>query len=395
MYKYCGNSPWLQQTLYVKLDTFIHTNMSAAVPEYFQGFGVDLPENWNKPKLVKYTHKPLGEHDVVLKNIACGLCGSDLHTITGKWMALNRPDLVVGHEIIGNVIAVGPKVKDIKIGDRCGIGAHCTSCMEPSCGRCSNDNEQYCKRNGVSTYNDVDKSADGYVTQGGYASHSIAHEQFVFPIPEALETVHAAPLMCAGLTVFSPLVRNCGYDATGKTVGIVGIGGLGHLAIQFANAIGAKVYAFSRSSSKKDQAIQMGAHEFIATGEEKDWVSKYDDTFDFILNCASGIDFDLTSYLSVMKVDGKFVSVGMPAASEKFDVSPFAFIANSSNFGASLLGSKKEALKMLEIAAEKGVKPWVEEVPISEEGCHVALTRCEEGDVRYRFVFTEFDKAFK
>lgn len=367
----------------------------SVVPEYFQGFGVDKAENWNKPKLVKYKHKTVGDNDVVLENIACGLCGSDILTASGQWTNLLRDDLVVGHEIIGHVIAVGSKVTSVKIGQRCGIGAHCSSCMESSCGRCSNDNEQYCKNNGVGTYNAVDKSADDYVTQGGYASHSVAHEQFVFPIPDALETIHAAPLMCAGLTVFSPIVRNVGYDAKGKTVGIIGIGGLGHLAIQFAHAIGAKVVAFSRSSNKKDQALKMGADAFIATGEEKDWTSKYDDYFDLVLNCAAGSDLSLDSYLSTLKVDAKFVSVGLPPSKDKYEVSPFSFVGNAGNFGSSLLGSKKEALAMLDIAVKHGVKPWVEEVPISEAGCNTALTRCEKGDVRYRFVFTEFDKAFK
>lgn len=364
------------------------------VPTHFQGFGVDKAENWNHPKLVSYEAKKVGENDVVLKNICCGLCGSDILTANGKWSPLLRKDLVVGHEIIGHVIAVGSKVTAVKVGDRCGIGAHSSSCMKSSCGRCSSDNEQYCKFNGVGTYNAKDNN-DGYITQGGYASHSIAHEQFVFPIPDELSSVHAAPLMCAGLTVFSPIVRNVGYDATGKTVGIIGIGGLGHLAIQFAHAIGAKVIAFSRSSNKKDQAIKMGAHEFIATGEEKNWVEKYDDSFDFILNCASGSDLSLDEYLSVLKVDAKFVSAGLPPSEDKYKVSPFAFVQNAANFGSSLLGSKKEALKMLEIAVKHDVKPWVEEVPISEEGCHTALTRCDNGDVRYRFVFTEFDKAFK
>ncbi|CAK7894647.1 NADP-dependent alcohol dehydrogenase 7 [[Candida] anglica] len=368
--------------------------MSTTVPEYFQGFGVDKAENWNKPKLVSYKGKAVGDNDVVLKNIACGLCGSDILTASGQWSPLLRDDLVVGHEIIGHVIAVGKNVTQVKIGQRCGIGAHSSSCMSDSCGRCSTDNEQYCKINGVGTYNAVD-ATDKYVTQGGYSSHSVAHEQFVFPIPDELETSHAAPLMCAGLTVFSPLVRNIGRDAKGKTVGIIGIGGLGHLAIQFAHALGANVIAFSRSSSKKDQAVTMGASTFIATGEEKDWTTTYDDKFDFILNCASGTDLDLDSYLSVLKVDAKFVSAGLPPSADKYSVSPFSFVKNAGNFGSSLLGSKVEALEMLKIAAEHGVKPWVEEIPISEANCNTALTRCNDGDVRYRFVFTEFDKAFK
>jgi len=365
--------------------------MTVSIPDQFQGFAVDSSENWNKPKLVSYKRKQINPHDVVIKNICCGLCGSDIHTLSGAWTPLKRSDAVVGHEIIGNVIAVGDDVTEFKIGDRVGIGAASSACGK--CSRCLNGNEQYCA-NLVATYNAIDTSSDNYVTQGGYSSHSIANEKFVFAIPEALESTVAAPLMCAGLTVYSPLVRNVGTNAKGKTVGIVGIGGLGHLAIQFAAALGAEVYAFSRSSSKKEEAQKMGATHFIATAEEKDWTEKYHDKFDFILNCASGADLSVTSFFDVLKVDAKFISVGLPPAHETFSISPFSLIRNAGSFGASLLGSKKEALDMLQLAADKGVKPWIEEVPISEEGCNSALTRCDSGDVRYRFVFTEFDKAF-
>lgn len=364
----------------------------AEIPSKFQGFGVGDPANWNKPKFVEYEPKKLLAHDVVIKNICNGLCGTDIHTLQANWSPIKRDDLVVGHEIIGTVIAIGDKVEQVKIGDRVGIGAAVNSCYD--CARCDHENEQYCHQV-VSTYNAIDTFSDDYVTQGGYASHSIAHEQFCFPIPDKLDSVSAAPLMCAGLTVYSPLVRNLRKARENPTVGIIGIGGLGHLALQFANALGARVVAFSRSSSKKDEAFKLGAHEFIATGEEKDWTKKYADTFDFILNCASGVDgLNLNDYLDVLTVDGKFVSVGLPPVKDTFEVTPFSFLKNAGSFGSSFLGSKAEALEMLELAAEKGVKPWVEEIPISEKGCEEALNRCNEGDVRYRFVFTDYDKAF-
>ncbi|RLV96566.1 NADP-dependent alcohol dehydrogenase 7 [Spathaspora sp. JA1] len=366
--------------------------MTFAVPETFKGFGVDKKENWNKPKLVEYKPKQINDFDVVLENEACGLCYSDIHTLQSNWGPYRRNDLVVGHEIVGKVIAVGSKVTEFKIGQRVGIGAGNSACRD--CGRCNHDNEQYCKKM-AGTYNNVDPRSNDYVTQGGYSSHSIADEKFVFAIPDSIPSPVAAPLMCAGITVFSPLIRNLGKDAKGKTVGIIGIGGLGHLAVQFAHALGAKVVAFSRTSSKKDQAIKLGADEFVATAEDKEWTSKYDDEFDFILNCASGIDgLNLSDYLGVLKVDSKFISVGLPPAKEQFGVSPFTFLKNGVAFGSSLLGSKTEIIEMLRIAGEYNVKPWIEEVPIGEEACSKALERCEAGDVRYRFVFTEFDKAF-
>lgn len=366
--------------------------MTVDVPNTFQGFAVDSSKNWNKPKLVSFPRKAIQPTDVVIKNICCGLCGTDVHTTQENWSPLKRPDAVVGHEIIGTVIAVGDKVKEIKVGDRVGIGAAATSCCE--CSRCENDNEQYCSKV-VSTYNAVDSFSDGYVTQGGYSSHSIANEQYVFPIPDGLDSVSAAPLMCAGLTVYSPLVRGI-RNIKNPVVAIVGIGGLGHLAVQFAKALGAEVYAFSRTSAKKEEAVSFGADGFIATHEEKDWASKYHDKFDLILNCASRVEgFVLDQYLATLKVDSRFVSVGLPPAKDKFELTPFSFLANGGSFGSSFLGSKAEALEMLELAAAKGIKPVVEEIPISEEGCEKALTRCDNGDVRYRFVFTKYDEAFK
>lgn len=363
----------------------------SVVPDNFKGFAVDSKSNWNKPKLISYPRKQIQPTDVVIKNICCGLCGTDIHTTQESWAPMKRKDLVVGHEVIGTVIAVGDEVKSFKIGDRVGLGAAACACG--SCSRCEQDNEQYC-RTRVSTYNGIDSFSGNYVTQGGYSSHSIADEQFVFPIPDDLDSVSAAPLMCAGLTVYSPLVRNIGHKKN-PVVGVIGIGGLGHLAIQFAKALGAEVYAFSRTLAKKDEALAFGATTFIATQEDSDWESASFDKFDLVLNCASRVDgFVLDKYLRCLRVDGRFVSVGLPPAEDSFQLNPFSFLLNAGSFGSSLLGSKKEAMDMLKLAAEKGVKPMVEEIPISEENCEVALTRCENGDVRYRFVFTDYDAAF-
>lgn len=363
-----------------------------ALPEFFYGYGVDKSENWNKPKLVKYEPKPLRPKDVTIKVECCGICGSDVHTLRGNWGPLLRPDLVVGHEVVGTVVHTGNDVKNFKRGDRVGLGARCTACMK--CQRCKEGNEQYCKFN-TGTYNAEDPFAGNYVTQGGYANYIRGHEHFIFPIPEELKLEEAAPLMCAGLTVYSPLVRALGNDAKGKTVGVIGIGGLGHLAIQFAKAMGATVIAFSRSSAKRKEALQMGANDLIATQEEDSWSDKYSDFFDLIVNCASGFsDIDLDSYISVMKVNGSFISVGIPEDNEHFNISGTCMLANGTSISQSSLGNRQEALDMLKLAAAKDIKPWIEKIPLSEEGCTEALTRCQNGDVRYRFVLTDYDKAF-
>ncbi|KAK7679511.1 hypothetical protein QCA50_017412 [Cerrena zonata] len=307
--------------------------MTVDIPAKFQGFGVHDKEHWSEPKFVEYTPKKVLAHDVVLKNICNGLCGTDIHTLKANWSPLKRDDLVVGHEIIGTVIAVGDEVTQVKV---------VMLLIQ------------------LQTNNLFSQFLMGWIQ------------------------VSAAPLMCAGLTVYSPIVRN--LKKIGKkepVVGIIGLGGLGHLAVQFASALGAKVTVFSRSNAKKDEAFQLGGHEFIATGVEKDWTTKYQDNFDFILNCASGIDgFNLNDYLSVLKVDGRFVSVGLPPVKDTFEVTPFSFLKNAGSFGSSLLGSKAEALEMLQLAADKGIKPWVEEIPISEKAVNEALNRCDQGDFR-------------
>ncbi|RCK57470.1 NADP-dependent alcohol dehydrogenase 7 [Candida viswanathii] len=351
---------------------------ASSVPDKFQGFASDKRENWEHPKLISYDRKQLNDHDVVLKNETCGLCYSDIHTLRSTWGPYGTNELVVGHEICGTVIAVGPKVTEFKVGDRAGIGAASSSCRH--CSRCTHDNEQYCKEQ-VSTYNSVDPKAAGYVTKGGYSSHSIADELFVFKVPDDLPFEYASPLFCAGITTFSPLYRNL--------VGSI------KTPLFASKALNAKVVAFSRSSSKKEEALELGAAEFVATNEDKNWTSRYEDQFDLILNCASGIDgLNLSDYLSVLKVDKKFVSVGLPPIDDEFNVSPFTFLKQGASFGSSLLGSKAEVNIMLELAAKHNIRPWIEKVPISEENVAKALKRCFEGDVRYRFVFTEFDKAF-
>ncbi|CAK7902513.1 NADP-dependent alcohol dehydrogenase 7 [[Candida] anglica] len=364
--------------------------MPGSIPDKFKGVGVDKPENWNKPSVVEYEPKKVLPEDVVIKIETCGVCASDLHTVKGDWGDLQRKDLVAGHEIVGEVVMVGDKVKNVKVGDRAGIGAMSNSCLD--CNRCASNNPQYCKEK-IDTYNAPDKKSGGYITQGGYASHAISHEHFVFPVPEEITSAEASPLLCAGLTVYSPLVRNLGKDATGKTVGIVGIGGLGHLAVQFAKALGAEVIAFSRGTSKKEDALKLGASSFISTKETPDFDKDHYDGFDFILNCAANFSqLELKPFLASLKVGASFVSVGLPPVDEKVEIQPFDMATNEAKVGQSLLGGREEALAMLKLAAEKDVRPWIEKIPISKEGVATALEKLDQGDVRYRSVLVDFDK---
>ncbi|KAK6359751.1 hypothetical protein TWF696_000891 [Orbilia brochopaga] len=355
-------------------------------PETFTAFRSPSQERWSDFVKQDFTPKMLEDNDVDIKIECCGICASDVHKISGQWGDTPYP-LAVGHEIVGRVVGVGPKVDSVKIGQRVGMGAQCWSCG--TCKQCTHDNETYCKFQ-KDTYGAL--QSDGTISQGGYASHVRVHDFWVFPIPEKLASVDVAPMLCAGITVFSPLKRN--GAGPGKKIGIVGIGGLGHFGIMFAKALGAEVWAISRSDAKKEDAIKLGADGFIATGAKKNWAEEHEFTFDMIISTANSTEnFDLGKYLSLLTVHGKFIMVGLaPGDGQK--VSAFDLLGNGCFIGASHLGSRREMLEMLDLAAEKGLKSWSETIPISEEGCKQGALRVMKNDVRYRFVLTEYDKAF-
>lgn len=319
----------------------------------------------------------------------CGVCGSDVHTITGGWGDSPTP-IAVGHEIVGKVIKVGSKVSTLKVGDRAGVGAQVWSCLK--CPQCKSDNENYCPHQ-VDTYGapyPKEACPDETISQGGYSSHIRCHEYFVFPIPDAIPSHLAAPMLCAGLTVWSPLVR--AGTGPGKQVAIVGMGGLGHFAVMWANALGADVTVISHSPSKKEDALKLGAKHFVLSSDE-DWAKPLAFKFDFVLNSADMTHkFKLDDYLSILKVNCQFHQVGLP--DEGFSLQPQQFMPNGSSIGASHIGSRPECLAMLKLAAEKQLFPMVETIPISAEGCAEAVDRVKNNKVKYRFTLTDFDKQF-
>jgi alcohol dehydrogenase (NADP+) len=326
---------------------------------------------------------------------------------------------------------VGSKVTLIKEGQRVGVGAQSHACLE--CRQCKNDNETYCREQ-RDTYGSLWPDS-GVYSQGGYSSHVRTHEHWyvllllvvprhlhpnrpctmhtlqhnhispfeahvisltrlparVFPIPDALPSPVAAPMLCAGLTSYSPLVRN--GAGPGKKVGIVGLGGIGHFGVLFAKALGAEVWAISRTHAKEADALKMGADGFLATAD-KDWNTAHVMTFDLIINTASSLEgFDLDAYLSLLDVHGRWVSVGLPEG-EGLTVRTQTFLKNGCFFGSSHLGSRKETLAMLQLAADKGIRTWVEEIPISDKALADAMTRLHANDVRYRFCMTNYDDQF-
>jgi len=341
-------------------------------------------KNWSTFKKQEFKLKKFEDHDIDVAIDACGVCGSDVHTITGGWGDAPLP-LCVGHEVVGRAVRVGDKVKDIKVGDRVGVGAQIGADL--TCDNCKADQENYCP-NSIDTYGAP--YPDGTISQGGYASHIRAHEYFTFKIPDNIETAIAAPMLCAGLTVYSPLVRL--GTGPGKTVGIVGLGGLGHFAVLWAAALGAEVYVLSHSPHKKEDALKLGAKHFIDTSKD-DWHKDHAFKFDFLLNTADMTHkFDLSQYFSTIKVMGKFHNVGMP--DEPIEVNLQAFASNGCYLGTSHIGNRPEMLAMLKLASEQNIKSWVETIDISEEGCKEAVERVKNNKVHYRFTLTGFDKVF-
>jgi alcohol dehydrogenase (NADP+) len=308
-----------------------------------------------------------------------------VHSINGGWGEVPLP-ICVGHEVVGKAIKVGSKVSTVKVGDRVGVGAQIQSCLE--CKQCRSDNENYCPKM-VDTYGAP--FSDGTISQGGYSSHIRAHEYFTFPIPDSIPSIEAAPLMCAGLTVYSPLVR--AGVGPGKKVAIVGIGGLGHFAIMFAHALGAEVTAISHSPDKKADALALGANHFVSS-READWAKPLAFEFGFVLNSADAGDrMNIKDYISILAVNGKLHHVGLPDGPLP-QLMAQDFAANGSSMGTSHIGCRPEALAMLKLVAEKKLKPVIETVDISEDGCRRAVQGVNDNKVRYRYTLTGYDDAF-
>ncbi|KKY18056.1 putative zinc-binding alcohol [Phaeomoniella chlamydospora] len=345
--------------------------------EGWMGLGKDSAEG--KMVWQGYDPKPWEESDVDIKISHCGICGSDLHTLRSGWGPSDYP-VVVGHEIVGEAVRVGTDVQGIKVGDRVGVGAQSGSCLRPDCDECSNGVEQHCQNASTTTYNS--KWPNGGKAYGGYATYWRGHNHFVIPIPSAIPSEEAAPMLCGGITTYSPLKANgCG---PGKRVGIVGIGGLGHFGVLWAKALGAdKVVAISRKSEKASDAMKMGADQFIATDEEENWAGRYKNTLDLIVCTVSSPKLPLMDYLSLIDVNGTFIQVGAPE--EPFPpFSAFALIAKGVKIGGSMIGSPSEIKEMLALAATKKTKAWVEVRPMKDG--NQAIIDMDQGNARYRYV---------
>ncbi|HZZ96590.1 MAG TPA: NAD(P)-dependent alcohol dehydrogenase [Jatrophihabitantaceae bacterium] len=322
---------------------------------------------------VQIERRDLGPKDVLIKIAFAGICHSDIHTARNEWGKAHFP-LVTGHEIAGTVQEVGSEARKHAVGDRVGVGCMVDSCRE--CENCRAGEEQYCLKGNIGTYNS--KGKDGRWTDGGYSTHIVVDEDFVLGIPEGIELDEAAPLLCAGITLYSPL--NHWHAGPGKKVAIVGMGGLGHMGVKIAHAMGAEVTVLSQSLSKQDDGERFGADHYHATSDEETF-KKLAGSFDLIVNTVSAT-LPMQKYLSLLKVDGTLVSVGAPA--EPLEVPAFGLIAGAKTWAGSQIGGIPETQEMLDFCAEHGIGAQIE--TISGEQIDEAWDRVVDSDVRYRFV---------
>ncbi|ULE33245.1 NAD(P)-dependent alcohol dehydrogenase [Mycobacterium sp. IDR2000157661] len=320
------------------------------------------------------TRRDVGPHDVAFDIHFAGICHSDIHTVRDEWGRANYP-VVPGHEIAGVVTEVGSEVTRYRVGDRVGVGCFVDSCRE--CPQCRAGEEQYCTNPGmVGTYNSVGR--DGQPTQGGYSGAIVVDENYVLSIPDSLPLDAAAPLLCAGITLYSPLRH--WKAGPGTRVAVIGLGGLGHMGVKLAHAMGAHVTVLSQSLKKMEDGLRLGADEYYATSD-RDTFTKLAGSFDLILNTVSA-NLNLGSYLQLLKLDGTLVELGMPE--NPMSVPAGALIFGRRSIAGSLIGGIAETQEMLDFCAEHGVLPEIEVV--APDYINEAYERVLASDVRYRFV---------
>jgi alcohol dehydrogenase (NADP+) len=317
--------------------------------------------------------RDVGPNDVLIEIQYAGICHSDIHTVNGDWGPQPFP-VVPGHEIVGVVMDVGTDVTRHRIGDRVGVGCMVSSCRE--CTNCRNGDEQYCLNGMVPTYAGTDR--DGTTTQGGYSTHVVVDAQYVLSVPEGIDAAAAAPLLCAGITTYAPL-RHWGAGP-GKKVAVIGLGGLGHMAVKIAHALGAEVTVLSQSLKKQEDGLRLGADAYYATSDPATF-EQLTGKFDLIINTVSA-SIDLDAYLGLLAVDGTLVNVGAPAEPLKLNV--FSLIGARRSFAGSMIGGIALTQEMLNFCAEHGIGAEVE--VIAADQVNEAYQRVLASDVRYRFV---------
>jgi alcohol dehydrogenase (NADP+) len=319
------------------------------------------------------TRRDPGPHDVAIEIKFAGICHSDIHTVRAEWGQPSYP-VVPGHEIAGVVTEIGSDVTKHKVGDRVGVGCFVDSCRK--CSNCLAGNEHFCKPGNTPTYNAIGR--DGERTQGGYSQAIVVDENYVLRIPDAIPLDAAAPLLCAGITLYSPLRH---WNAGPKTrLAVVGLGGLGHMGVKLGAALGANVTVLSQSLKKMEDGLRLGANNYYATSDPATF-RNLRESFDLVLNTVSA-KLDLTDYLNLLDVDGALVELGVPE--QPMEVPAFPLVVKRRSLSGSFIGGIAETQEMLDFCAEHGVAPEIE--VIEPDYINEAYERVLASDVRYRFV---------
>lgn len=320
-----------------------------------------------------FERRAVGPNDVSIQIAYCGVCHSDIHTARGEWNGTRYP-IVPGHEIVGTVTAVGGSVSQWKVGDTVGVGCIVDSCR--TCASCQEHQEQFCESGMTGTYNGIERGT-GNTTQGGYSQHIVVDERYVLRIPDGMPLDRTAPLLCAGITTYSPLRKH--GAGPGKQVAVVGLGGLGHMAVKIAKAMGARVTVVSHSDKKRDDALRLGADDFLNTSEAGAFRANAK-RFDLILDMVSAAH-EYNAYLQMVKRGGTMVLVGLPPASP---VNPSLLVMQQRCLAGSLIGGIAETQEMLDFCAQHEILSDIETIPAAM--VNEAYERMLRSDVRYRFV---------
>ncbi|MES2006027.1 MAG: NAD(P)-dependent alcohol dehydrogenase [Bacteroidota bacterium] len=356
---------------------FSQTNKSNNMSKNIKSKGYAGKDEQGKLDFWNFERRPVGDNDILIEIKYSGICHSDIHTIKGHWGKQQYPQ-VPGHEIAGIVTAIGKNVTKFKVGDKAGVGCMVNSCMQ--CESCKSGEEHHCETTGMTgTYGSPEKSSPTGITQGGYSNNIVVTEHFAIKIPNNMELQFAAPLLCAGITTYSPLMKI--KVKKGDRIGVVGIGGLGHMAIKLAVSKGAEVYAFTTSASKVNDSKGFGAKEVIVvnSGEDvKPWFGK----LDFMISTVP-YAYDMSNYISCVKPYGYFTQVGQPINGE-LTINNFNMIFNRVNFNGSLIGGIPETQEVMDYCAEHKIYPQIQ--IIKAEEINDAWKKVVNKEARYRYV---------
>ncbi len=321
----------------------------------------------------EFERRAIGAHDVQIEILYCGVCHTDIHLTRNEWFPGIFP-MVPGHEIVGRIVAVGSHVKKFVTGNLGGVGVMVDSCRE--CDDCRNGQEQFCTVAPVQTYNNL--GHDGLPAYGGYSNTIVVNEDFVHHISEKLDLAAVAPLLCAGITTYSPLKK--WQVGKGHQLAVVGLGGLGHMGVKFGRALGATVTVISTSPHKEAAARELGAHHFVLSKDEAQMKAAFK-RFDFILDTVAG-NSDINPYLNLLRTNGVYINVGLPA--KPWEVSAFSLAVGNKIIAGSGAGGLPETQQMLDFCAEHNIVSDIELINIKD--IHTAYDRMQKGDVKYRFV---------